>query len=125
MLEYLTEHLTRAECACKCKCGFDTMDIKTAELFEVVRELNGNEPIKPRSGARCKIHNIYSGGSTRSQHLIGRALDLPVSDPQEIYSKLCEMYPYKYGFIAYNDFIHIDTRAIPYRKNHNEVLSNE
>ena len=101
------------------------MDFEAAELFEVVRELNGNESIIPSSGSRCKTHNIYSGGSRKSQHLIGRALDLPVYDPQEIYSKLCEMYPDKYGFIVYTTFIHIDTRAISYRENKNEVLNDD
>ena len=119
MPEYLTDHLTRSECACKCGCGFDTMDYKTALIFEEIRELNGGVSIIPSSGARCRQHNIYSGGSKKSQHMIGRALDIPVSDPQKIYKKLCELYPDKFGFIAYDTFVHVDTRAKKYRKNHN------
>lgn len=106
----LSEHFSRYEFACKCGCGLDTIDAETLNLCEVVREIEG-KPITPNSGHRCYFHNKAVEGGPNSQHLHGRAADLPVSDPKKVYDKLCNRYPNKYGFGRYKSFVHVDARS--------------
>ena len=110
----ISENLSRSEMECKCgNCGFDTVDIELPPLFELVRKMNGGVPITPSSGARCAFYNESKqvGGGTRSQHLLGKAIDIPVKNPLEIYWALDKLYPNKYGLGLYDDFIHVDVRA--------------
>jgi uncharacterized protein YcbK (DUF882 family) len=77
----LTERLSRHEFACKCGCGFDTVDITMAKTLELAAdhfqtELKcGRVKIIITSGCRCKKHNRSIGGAADSQHLFGRAAD--------------------------------------------------
>jgi len=106
----ISAHFNRSEFSCKCGCGFDTVDTDLLTLCEIIRELNGDVSLTPNSGCRCKDHNRKEGGSVLSQHLLGRAADLPVRNPEEVYKKLCNLYPNIYGFGLYNNFIHVDSR---------------
>jgi len=108
----LSEHFSRDEMACHCGCGFNTIDAETLKLAEIAREFVGH-PITPSSAARCVIHNHNAVGGVNSQHLFGRAMDLPTSDPEALYYFLCEKFPDKYGFGLYVEkgFVHIDTRS--------------
>jgi len=107
----LSKHFSRSEFACKCGCGFNTVDKELLELVELVRELNGNVPLTPNSGCRCTNYNRRVGGGTKSQHLYGRAADLPVRDPKTVYSQLTRIYPDTMGFGLYSKFIHVDCRT--------------
>jgi uncharacterized protein YcbK (DUF882 family) len=109
-MDKISKYFNRHEVACKCGCGFDSMDAETLKLADEVREFEGR-PITPRSGARCKEHNTKVGGGKRSQHLYARAMDLPVTSPDEVYAYLCAKYPGMYGFGVYDTFVHIDTRT--------------
>ena len=106
----LSTYFTRAEMACKCGCGFDTMDYETLKLADECRWFVGH-PITPSSAARCANHNANIGGAKDSQHVLSRAIDLPVNDPKALYNYLCEKYPDRYGFGLYKTFVHIDTRT--------------
>ncbi len=106
----ISKYFTRAEIECKCGCGSDTMDIITLEIADDSREFVA-EPITPSSGHRCSSHNKSVGGSRSSQHVQGRAMDLPVSNPKALFDYLCEKYPGKYGFGLYPTFVHIDSRT--------------
>ena len=106
----LSDNFSRSEFACKDGCGFDTVDADLIMLCELVRKLHGDRPITPNSGCRCAYHNQKEGGSVLSQHLLGRAADLPVRNPEEVYKKLCNLYPNIYGFGLYKTFIHVDSR---------------
>lgn len=106
----LSKHFSRYEMACKCGCGFDTVDYETLLVAEMVREFVG-EPISPSSAARCISHNQAVGGGTNSQHLKGRAIDLPVSEPKKVFEFLCKKFPGRYGIGVYRTFVHIDTRS--------------
>ena len=102
-------HFTREEFACKCGCGQDTIDAQLITLCEHMRSLN-NAPITPTSGNRCAEYNKKIGGSKNSQHILGRAADLPVNDPARVYKRLRAIYEGQYGFGLYDTFIHVDSR---------------
>lgn len=106
----ISVYFSRTEVACKCGCGFDSMDVETLRIADEVREFVGR-PITPSSGCRCETHNRTEGGSKRSQHVRARAMDLPVDDPKTVYDWLCMRYPGRYGFGVYNTFVHVDTRT--------------
>ncbi len=106
----ISKHFTRAEVACKCGCGYDSMDGETLMVADEARDF-ANEPITPSSGCRCSKHNKRVGGSENSQHPKARAIDLPVSNPKALYKHLCKKYPNQYGFGLYNTFVHVDTRT--------------
>jgi len=105
------KHFKRAEFACKCGCGLDVVDVELLELCEFVRALNGNLPLTVLSGCRCHEHNAEIGGTPHSQHLIGKAADLLVENPEEVYEKLLKTFPTKYGFGLYEAFVHVDVRS--------------
>ena len=96
--------------ACKCGCGFDSMDIETLRIADEVRDLI-EKPITPSSACRCRKHNTNIGGSLDSQHTKARAIDLPLENPKRAYIYLCSTYYGKYGFGLYSWGIHIDTRT--------------
>lgn len=110
MAYQISKYFTREEVACKCSCGFDSMDTETLKVADAVREYVG-ESITPSSGCRCPEHNKAVGGSKKSQHVRARAMDLPVRDPERVYAWLCAMYPGQYGFGLYKTFVHIDTAS--------------
>lgn len=113
MVDQVSEHFTRAEFACRCGCGMDTIDAVAVQLSEEVREIDGGHPITPSSGCRCAQHNANIGGSPNSQHLLSRAVDLPVRNPQAVYDELCRRYPNQFGFGVYSTFVHVDSRGGP------------
>ncbi len=105
----LDTHFERAEFACKCNCGFDTVDAELLAVLEDVRKHFG-KPITVTSGCRCVHHNKAVGGAKQSQHLRGRAADFMVEDTttEEVYDYLdpfCEG-----GLNCYETFVHVDTR---------------
>ena len=106
------KHFKRSEFACKCGCGFDTIDYELIVVLEGLREWAGNA-LLVSSGCRCEKYNAYIGGVKDSQHVKARAADCLVcgKTPQEVYEYLDELYPDKYGLCNYQTFTHIDTRA--------------
>ena len=111
-MSFPSDFFKREEFACKCGCGFDTVD---AELLDVLTEIRFRfgEPIIINSGCRCESHNSKVGGTPGSQHLLGRAADIVVRNvsPQTVYDFINELYPDDYGMKAYATFTHIDTRT--------------
>jgi uncharacterized protein YcbK (DUF882 family) len=105
------KYFIREEFACKCGCGFDTVDYKLAEILDSLREFFG-KPITITSGCRCSKHNENEEGRPKSQHLVGRAVDFKVKDvhPDDVANLLEERYPKKYGIGRYNGRTHFDTR---------------
>ena len=108
----LSENFSRAEFACRCGCGHDTVDAELLTLCEVVRHLEGG-PVVVTSGHRCRVHNRRVGGASDSQHLYGRAADLIVSSPPEVYAYLKQRFPDRYGFGLYDRWVHVDSRSGP------------
>jgi uncharacterized protein YcbK (DUF882 family) len=109
----LSEFFHRSEFACKCGCGFNTVDAELLEALEAVRKYFGN-PVIITSGCRCPDYNrSIDGASPKSQHMRGRAADIIVKDVPagEVYSFLTRKYYNVYGIGKYADFTHIDTRT--------------
>ena len=112
----ISKYFNRSEIACKCGCGFDTMDGETLDVADDAREFV-DHAITPSSGARCYEYNRLPiskrgpGSNDSSQHPRGRAIDVPVKDPKALYYYLCNKYPDKYGFGLYKTFVHIDTKS--------------
>lgn len=105
----LTKNFSRFEMACKCGCGFDTIDYEIVELVQELRDFY-KVPIKINSACRCLKHNKVVGGKSSSQHLKGRAVDIVVKgiSPIEIHGKLNGNW--EGGLGKYNTFTHIDSR---------------
>lgn len=105
----ISKHFYRGEFACKCGCGFDTVDAELLRTLETVR-FHFGQPVTINSGCRCPEHNKAIGGSPRSQHLLGRAADFVVKDvsPQEVQKFLKD---HKGGLGEYETFTHVDSRG--------------
>lgn len=107
----LNQYFSRSEFACKCGCGYDTVD---ALLLEALREIRiaFGEPVHVTSAARCENHNANVGGGLKSQHLLGRAADIQVRDtePDDV-ADYAEALGLSVG--RYDTFTHVDTRSGP------------
>ena len=115
----LTADFSRSEFACKCGCGFDTVDFALVTILQKGRDHLGR-PIKINSGARCwKYHvELYEREGLgqppeNSQHLIGRAADVVVAgiDPGLVAEVLAQYGAT--GLKVYKHFTHADTRSGP------------
>ena len=109
----LTEHFSRKEMECPCKCGFNTVDYKLMDILELVREAF-NKPLDPKPVCRCKEYNTkVSGVSSTSRHLWGQASDISIDgvDPKDIYEFLDNMFPFTFGLGLYETWVHIDVRS--------------
>lgn len=107
----LSKNFSRSEFACRCGCGFDTVDAELIEVLQSVRDYF-DAPVTPESGCRCERHNIAVGGSQNSLHKIGRAADIKVAgvEPAEVQDYL-ETIMSAGGIGRYKTFTHVDTRS--------------
>lgn len=108
----LSKHFLRAEFACQCGCGFDTVDAQLLEILELVRS-EFKQPVTITSGCRCPDHNFKVGGAEDSQHTIGRAADIKVKgvEPKRIYEFINRGFRNQLGLGLYSGWVHVDTRA--------------
>ena len=109
-MDKISQHFLRSEFACKCECGFDTVDVSLIELLEAVR-LRFDRPITINSGCRCEAYNREIGGSENSQHMLGRAADFVIDgiDPSLVQDACDELDAPGLG--RYDSFTHVDTRT--------------
>lgn len=119
----LSKNWSRKEFACKCGCGFDTVDHELITVLQDVIDhfayLHPDDAVRGHinSGCRCDTHNRKIGGSSRSQHVRGRAADFRVSVagvdlPADLIADYLEQkYPDKYGIGRYDGRTHVDTRT--------------
>lgn len=119
----ISAHFSRSEFACKCGCGFDTVDTELLTMLEVIRQ-KWNLPVSVESGCRCWDYHAHiyerDGLGTppkNSQHLFGRAADIKVSgiSPAEVQAYVIQLWPDKYGIGSYNSFTHVDSRGVKSR----------
>lgn len=105
------KYFKRLEYACKCGCGFDTVDYELDIVMDDVRN-NFGSPIVINRGASCVSHNLGVGGAIDSQHLYGKACDFYVKGVHEddVVEYLEVRYHNKYGIGRYNGRTHIDVR---------------
>lgn len=134
----LSQRLSRSEFACRCGCGFDTVDSELvlnleqiANHFFVVGSGVERIMLHINSGNRCVKHNdevllkydpTYVPGSSRSQHLYGRAADFRMECKYSNGSRVIipatvvadyleERYRGIHGIGRYNGRTHYDTRT--------------
>ena len=107
----ISKNFSRSEFACKCGCGFATVDVELIEVLERIRQ-EFKKPITINSGCRCEAHNKSIGGADGSKHKLGIAADIVISgySPFAIYQTLNKIYSDKYGIGKYKTFTHIDVR---------------
>ena len=106
----LNQYFNRSEFACKCGCGFDTVDAELLELVTMVREYF-HCPVTITSGCRCEDYNQRCGGVSNSYHKLGRAADIIVrdADPADV-AKFLEDMCEAPGVGDYSTFTHVDSR---------------
>lgn len=113
------ENFTPAEVACPC-CDELHYDHDFMESLQTLRNWCGR-PMTVNSMYRCKKHNQAVGGSDKSYHLIGRAVDIHCTDDNELLEILlhnasllhAQLRPFT-GIGVYNTFVHLDQRGNPY-----------
>jgi len=107
----LSRYFSRKEFACKCGCGFATVDIDLLDVLKMVRS-KFEVGVTINSACRCNEHNKKIGGSAGSKHKQGIAADIVVKgiDQSHVYAYLDSAFPDKYGIGKYNNFTHIDVR---------------
>ena len=120
----MTRNLSRREFACKCGCGFDTVDFDLPTLIQgavdYFQEVNSEYDIKVtiNSGCRCEKHNKSEGGSKGSLHVKAKAADIVIYDRRfgkDIHADLVadyfeNKYPNSKGIGRYVGRTHIDSR---------------
>lgn len=90
--------------------------------LQVLRDFLG-EPLRINSAYRSEAHNRAVGGSSKSQHLLGKASDLRVKglDSDDLYhiieSLINDGKMKEGGLGLYNSFVHYDIRGTKARWN--------
>jgi uncharacterized protein YcbK (DUF882 family) len=121
----LTKNLSRHEFACRCGCGFDTVDVELAEALQnCVDHFSEEEDAIVRIDItgpnRCEKHNADVGGAPGSQHTKARAADFKLFnrttnkqiDPDRVANHLELEYSGRFGMGRYSNRTHFDTRTI-------------
>tara|TARA_R110000782_G_scaffold29101_1_gene72608 strand:- start:374 stop:766 length:393 start_codon:yes stop_codon:yes gene_type:complete len=119
MSNKLTKNFSLNEFECNCGCvmpEFVKENVKElAENLQVLRNAVGKLDLT--NAYRCKKHNADVGGSTNSQHLLGKAADiksktLNASDIATATDNLMRDGLFTLGGIGiYNTFTHVDIRG--------------
>ena len=113
----LSKNFSREEFACRCGCGYDTVDAELIAVLENIRAEFGAE-VRILSGTRCNDHNAeIDHSSLSSQHLWGKAADIEVRGvpAAKLQNYLLHKYEDRYGLGCYATFTHIDVREGPAR----------
>ena len=116
----LSRYFDRSEFACKCGCGFQTVDVDLLNLLMMVRNKFGAS-VTINSACRCleyneevqhKANKHYVPYSSKSNHMQGVAADIVVKgiDQGYVYAYLDAAFPMSHGIGKYKSFTHIDIR---------------
>jgi uncharacterized protein YcbK (DUF882 family) len=100
------------EFACPCGvCNFIDgyqIDKDLVSKLQKIRDVYG--PMKINSGLRCHTRNIQVGGSPKSYHLVGRAVDVAVTTSTDRH-RLVKLAVNQNLTVGIGDgFIHLDNR---------------
>lgn len=131
----LTKNLSRHEMACRCGCGFDTIDFMLVTVIQeyadmIAKQYNTTCIVDIRGGNRCKEHNEtvqkkyvdnYVPYSSKSIHMDAKACDVKFFymkglvkyqvDPKVVHSYFTKKFPNTFGLGLYHNRNHIDTRT--------------
>ena len=104
---------SREEFACKCGCGFSTVDAELLAVNIDIKKHFGNAVVIINSGCRCEAHNRAVGGAENSTHVRAIGADIIVSgvNSYKVYDYVDKKFSDKYGVGKYNGRTHIDVRA--------------
>jgi uncharacterized protein YcbK (DUF882 family) len=107
-----SSYFKRKEFACKCGCGFATVDVELLDVLENVREHFGS-PVTINSACRCDAHNKAVGGADGSKHKLGIAADIVVKgfEPKEVADYVQNVLGDSCGLGRYKTFTHVDVRS--------------
>ena len=112
-----SKYFDRAEFACRCGCGFDTIDADLMAILHEIRVQFGS-PLIITSGARCESYNATIAGSAKkSAHLTGRAADFYVKGvDDDTVAEWLEQHAPHCGIGRYDGRTHVDTATPLYRR---------
>ena len=71
----LSRSFYRDQFACKCGCGFDTVDANLIIILQMISDKLARK-IEINCGCRCPKHNSEVGGKGASTHMLGKAADI-------------------------------------------------
>lgn len=116
--------LAEFECSCGCKMPEDVFSEiqRLAGSLQYIRDFV-RKPIKLTNAYRCPKHNKKVGGVSNSQHILGKAADIKVTDmtPEEVYNTIDCLTNHEHvlqgGLGLYNTFTHYDIRGTKARWN--------
>jgi uncharacterized protein YcbK (DUF882 family) len=115
----LTNNFNKSEFDCKCGCEMpEEVFLEIQKLASQLQHIRNfvRKPIKINSAYRCKTHNKSIGGVSNSQHILGKAADIQVTDisPSEMYKTIDTLsnngHILQGGLGKYNTFTHYDIR---------------
>ena len=109
----ITENFNLKEWQCPC-CGAVKIYIPVAEKLEKLRTELGGRPIRIGRGGgyRCRSYNEEIGGAKKSQHPLGRAVDVSVDGctPEEVAAAAEKVGFVGIGIYTNRGFTHLDLR---------------
>lgn len=109
----LTKHFRSGEFKCKCRqdrCDAPPMKAAFMEKLEALR-VDWGIALVPTSGSRCEYWNRKVGGSPKSQHLDGNAVDFYFAHESDVvaFVELAEKHGFS-GIGAGTHRVHLDDR---------------
>ena len=122
----LSTNLSRHEMACRCGCGFNTVDVLLVEMIQRIvdafKTRYGWVSLEVTGPNRCAKHNHRIGGAPNSLHKEAKAMDFRLwmkydhggdryqIEPQEVYDFIDTSWPDTFGVGIYDDRVHFDVR---------------
>lgn len=108
----LSQFFNSREMECKCsrpECVEQRIDVELIDRLDKLRQA-AQSPVYVHSAYRCEAHNVAIGGAPKSQHVLGRAVDISTSrqTPIELREKIAK-HLFKAIGTAKN-FLHLDLR---------------
>ena len=105
MGDMLSKNFSRSEF--RCRCGAEGISFALVEILQKVRDAVG--PMRINSSMRCPYHNNEAGGSPKSSHLIGLAVDIHCDNSLKRYKLISNLIKQGIRRIGIrSDFIHCD-----------------
>ena len=102
------------EFVCRCGCEMpaearQNIEALVAEVLDPVRELLC-KPIYVNSGHRCEAYNRKVGGVSRSQHIVGEAVDIHCDDNAKLAKLIVQQGRFD-QLIIYPTFLHVSYKC--------------
>ena len=98
----ISKNFNRSEFACKCGCGFETVDTWILDACQLIRHQFGSAIIT--SGCRCPEHNKKVGGKPNSKHVQGCAADIRAAGGNPLEWRITVESRYPERFIDFKEY---------------------